>query len=73
MFELFRSHPNSANLTYLQHMRVAFGHSFRSLLASFVFVIHGIFPFMFENTGGNIIIDISEAITQTNLYRKKLF
>ena len=73
MFELFSKHPKSANLTYFQHMKIAFSHSFKSLLASFVFAVHGVFPFMFENTGGNITIDISEAITQTNSFRKKLF
>ena len=69
--ELFTKHPNSANLTYFGHMKVAFRHSFDSLIASVVFFIHGVFPFTFENTGGNIINHMSMAIHNVNEIRNK--
>ena len=71
ILEYFTKHPNSANLSYFGHMKVAFGHSFGTLVASIVFFIHGIFPFTFENTGGNIVNDITSAINQVEAVRNK--
>lgn len=55
LIKLFRDHPSSLGMTYFGHMFRALGFSFLLLYASFVCLIHSIFPFLFEHTASNII------------------
>jgi len=51
---LFTKHPSSIGESYLKHMRFAFTFGSKMVLGGFACIIHGIFPFLFENTGSNI-------------------
>jgi hypothetical protein len=48
-------HLTETNTTYIEHMQHAFYYSVRSLQASIMFFIHGIFPDIFTYSGSNII------------------
>ncbi len=69
--KLFCDHPNSVKQTYLQHLWWSCCASFKALMVAIVLILHGIFPFIFEKTGSNLIIGLASKF-QTG-ERKKDF
>ncbi len=51
----FNSHLKDADMNYIQHMVRAGVLGVKSIVAAKVFFIHSLFPFLFKNTGGEII------------------
>ena len=60
----FTDHPKKIGESYLQHLLQALIFSSTSLLAALVCFIHGLFPFLFTNTGGDMIARLSDKITK---------
>ena len=58
MFE----HTRRVRQTYCEHLYDAIGYSMASLKASFVFLVHGIYPDIWEYDGSMIIQSIHEKI-----------
>ena len=48
----FTKHPNSIGETYLEHMKIALNTAVKIQLIVLIIVIHAVFPFLFEHTGG---------------------
>ena len=56
--QLFLSHPQSVDETYLQHARFAGRFALRLFVAAFCAAIHAIVPALFEKTASRIIADL---------------
>jgi len=44
-------HLTDNNFTYFEHLKIAFKLAFRCFKVGFKLIIHGVFPFIFQNTG----------------------
>ncbi len=55
-------HLKDINETYVQHLVKAMSFSFKTFLVSIVFLIHAIFPFLFERTGSAMLQRILDKI-----------
>jgi hypothetical protein len=64
LLRIFTRHLNEQNLTYSEHFIRAFKLSLRSGLASLVFFIHALFPFIFEIYGSVTISSIHNDINK---------
>jgi len=53
--QLFLSHPESVDETYLQHAAFAGKFSLALFAAAFAALIHAILPFTFEKTASGIV------------------
>lgn len=53
--KIFTAHPASVDETYSEHFIVASSFGVPMILAGFACLLHGIFPFMFEKTGSNLV------------------
>jgi len=54
----FTAHPRSVGETYFQHMKVAGSFGVPMIGAGIAAVLHGIFPFLFANTGSRVILTL---------------
>lgn len=52
---IFTDHPKSVGESYSEHFRAATGFGIPMIMAGVACVLHGIFPFMFEKTGSNLV------------------
>jgi hypothetical protein len=59
----FNDHPQRNNQSYFAHLCQAMVFSLLSLIASFTFLVHAIFPFVFQTEGGDVIQNIARDIT----------
>ncbi len=64
---LFTSHPNSTNTrcgqsTYLAHLGKSCNYAFQAASSAVIFVLHGLFPFVFEEIGPKMIINLNLAL-----------
>jgi hypothetical protein len=55
MPNFFTAHLKSVNEGYWQHMRHAFSFSFSLFRASLACFFHGVFPFLFVNSGSKAV------------------
>lgn len=55
-------HPNKNNMTYKDHLLHAWNMGFKSAIASSCFFIHGLFPFLLEDTGTEYILMLHKII-----------
>lgn len=62
----FSEHPNKAKQTYQEHLVDSLSLAFISLSCFLVFLIHGIFPFMFEFTGSDWVLNQAQHLDQTS-------
>ena len=51
----FKDHPASVGETYFEHLRSACGFALRLFAASVACFVHGLFPFVFTNTGSSTV------------------
>ena len=58
----FTKHPHSVGETYLEHMGVALNTGIKIQLVVLIIVIHAIFPFLFEHTGGDKLNKINKEL-----------
>lgn len=62
--QYFTEHPAKANQTYFTHLTHALKFSIVSGMCSFMFLIHGLFPFLFEFTGSDHLLSLALEIEQ---------
>lgn len=58
IYDLFTEHPRSVGESYLCHMLISMKMSILSLVASVIFLIHSVFPFLFKKTGCDIVVEL---------------
>lgn len=62
-YVIFINHPNSINKTYGEHARGSVKLAMNSLLAFFIYIIHAIFPILFNESGTKLLkhnVELSE-------------
>lgn len=52
---LFTDHPRSVGESYAEHFMAATSFGIPMITAGMACVLHGIFPFLFEKTGSNLV------------------
>lgn len=62
MRRLFTEHPASVDETYLEHMGMAAGFSFRMFLGAAACLVHAVLPFLFVSTGSATIETLYERM-----------
>ena len=60
---LFTAHPASVEETYTEHLGVAHSFAWTLLAAGLACFVHGLFPFLFVNTGSSMIAGINQRMT----------
>lgn len=58
----FTQHPSSVGETYGQHLRSALSFSFSMISGGLACMVHGVFPFLFTNTGSSKIRSLHERM-----------
>lgn len=64
MKNIFTEHPHSIGETYLQHMKFASQFGGNMLLGGLACFAHAIFPFLFQNTGSNILLKMTHNFVE---------
>ncbi len=62
IYMLFTKHPQSHNMTYLQHLYRALKFSIKMGYGSFCLFIHSLFPFLYKTKGTDIIKELYHEI-----------
>jgi len=60
MKKIFTDHPHSVGETYLQHLYFASLFGFKMVAGGMACLIHAVFPFVFEKTGSNYLLKMTE-------------
>jgi hypothetical protein len=60
---IFTKHPSSLGESYLKHLCFASIFGFKMIAGGAACIIHAIFPFIFQNTGSQMAIKLSEKFT----------
>ena len=68
IYDLFTSHPKSIGESYLTHMFHSLVLCLCSLVASCIFLVHALFPFLFKEAGSNIISSIEDKCSRRESY-----
>lgn len=53
--KLFTTHPKEVGETYTEHFATASSFGVPMIITGFACLLHGIFPFLFEKTGSNLV------------------
>lgn len=59
MKNMFTNHPSSVGETYWEHMKNASTYGFNMLFGGIACLIHSVFPFIFKNTGSNVLLKMT--------------
>jgi hypothetical protein len=59
---MFLKHPEEQNMTYFEHLKHACSYGIQALGCSFIFVVHGFIPCLFEKTGSAMIKDLNDRL-----------
>jgi len=51
----FTDHPSQVGETYIEHFLAASSFGVPMIVTGFACLLHGIFPFLFEKTGSNLV------------------
>ena len=60
---LFTEHPRSVNESYFRHLACACSYGLRMIGAGFACIVHGLLPFLFQDTGSKAIRALHSEIT----------
>ena len=60
--KFFTEHPASVGETYAEHFMMASSFGIPMMAAGFACLLHGIFPFLFEKTGSNLVKKLYDRI-----------
>ncbi|MGB6975989.1 MAG: DUF6356 family protein [Gammaproteobacteria bacterium] len=63
MYNPFTKHPRIHEETYLEHFKYAFKCGIKMIFAGIAFIIHAIFPWLFEYTGSNRVYDLAKKLS----------
>lgn len=64
MKNIFTEHPDSVGESYFTHLKFACFFAVNMLGAGLACFVHGIFPFLFETTGSDILIKMMHKIIE---------
>ena len=70
MFSLFMKHPKEQDETYGQHLVQAWKISIKSLQISTILFVHGLFPFLFVQSGTIKIKQLYELASERNTWHE---
>lgn len=62
MLNKFNDHPASVGETYSEHFRAASSFGVEMILGGLACLIHGLFPFLFKNTGSQAICRLHDRM-----------
>jgi hypothetical protein len=70
----FTAHPATVGETYGEHLRSALGFSFTMICGGLACLVHGVFPFLFTNTGSSKIRSLHERMirNRSKVHRETL-
>lgn len=60
MTNIFTKHPKSIGESYFQHLRFATVFGLKMVMGGCACLLHAVFPFMFEKTGSNLLLKMTE-------------
>ena len=72
MYNPFTKHPKEVNETYFEHMCCAMKFHCTLLKLSLCALIHAVFPFLFEQTGGDEIEKINNDLQNRRSNEREL-
>lgn len=61
---IFLNHPEEKRMTYLEHLKHALALGLETLGCSIIFIIHGIVPALFQNTGSTMIKNLNQKLNK---------
>ena len=64
MKNMFTEHPHSINESYFQHLKFALIFGLKMIIGGIACVLHAIFPFIFEKTGSNILMEMAQDFVE---------
>jgi hypothetical protein len=64
MKNIFTEHPQSVGETYFQHLKFASVFGGKMVIGGLACIIHAIFPFFFEKTGSNILLQMMQDFVE---------
>ena len=67
IYNPFTKHPSSVDETYFEHMWCACKFFVKLQLLSFAALVHSVFPFWFQTTASDGIIELSECMKKRNI------
>ena len=59
---VFTAHPASVDETYWEHLGAAHSFAWNLLAAGLTCLVHGLFPFLFVNTGSSMIAGLNQRM-----------
>jgi hypothetical protein len=62
----FLAHPHANHQTYMEHLSDSVEFGLKACVSGGVFITHGIFPFIFEHTGSDMIKALNERLVAKN-------
>jgi hypothetical protein len=63
---IFLKHPEEQNMTYIEHLKHACSYALQAFRCSFIFIIHGFIPCLFEKTGSTMIQELNYKLNGIN-------
>ena len=66
LYSIFIKHPEEQNMTYFEHLKHACSYALQAVGCSFIFVIHGFIPCLFEKTGSTMIQELNYKLNGIN-------
>jgi hypothetical protein len=61
---MFLKHPEEQGMTYFEHLKHACSYALQAVGCSFIFIIHGFIPCLFEKTGSTMIEQLNNQLNQ---------
>ena len=63
---IFLNHPEEKRMTYLEHLKHALVLGLDTLTCSIIFIVHGIVPALFQNTGSTMIKNLNQKLIKND-------
>ncbi len=70
MNNIFTKHTHAINETYWQHLGFAIKNAVKLFCISLVLLIHGIFPFIFQDTTRNFITRLADRLSKRHPHQE---
>ena len=70
--KIFTKHPESVGETYAEHLVMASSFGLPMIMTGFACLLHGIFPFLFEKTGSNMVKNLHDRMVTNRVKNAKV-
>lgn len=64
MRNIFTKHPHEIGESYFEHMKFASQFGFSMIIGGFACFIHALLPFIFQKTGSNVLLKMTETFVE---------